>query len=150
MTDFCDYAVINLCNDKQSSGIRQYYSNEAALDKLLSAVVETRNKELGKLAAFEFEQVTNDRTDYTTSVQRMYQRNSIVSSLKPMMLFVQFKLDDLLSSPGEPKLVEEKLNKFLTTLVSRCQAYNLDGLIVQDSDPTRQKKILQALRKLDS
>lgn len=67
-----------------------------------------------------------------------------------MMLFVQFKLDDLLSSPGEPKLVEEKLNKFLTTLVSRCQAYNLDGLIVQDSDPTRQKKILQALRKLDS
>ena len=103
VTDFCDYAVINLCNDKQSSGIRQYYSNEAALDKLLSAVVETRNKELGKLAAFEFEQVTNDRNDYTTSVQRMYQRNSIVSSLKPMMLFVQFKVDDLLSSPGDAK-----------------------------------------------
>ena len=105
-------------------------------------MVETRNQELGKLAAFEFEQVTNDRNDYTTSVQRMYQRNSIVSSLKPMILFVQFKLDDLLSSPGEPKLVEEKLNKFLTTLVSKCQAYNLDGLIVQDSDPTRQNRIL--------
>ena len=112
-------------------------------------MVETRNQELGKLAAFEFEQVTNDRTDYTTSVQRMYQRNSIVSSLKPMMLFVQFKLDDLLSSPGDPKLVEEKLNKFLATLVSKCQSYNLDGLIVQDSDPTRQNRILQALRKLD-
>jgi hypothetical protein len=93
--------------------------------------------------------VTNDRTDYTTSVQRMYQRNSIVSSLKPMMLFVQFKLDDLLSSSGDPKSVEEKLNKFLATLVSKCQAYNLDGLIVQDSDPTRQNRILQALRKLD-
>ena len=93
--------------------------------------------------------MTNDRTDYTTSVQRMYQRNSIVSSLKPMMLFVQFKLDDLLSSPGDPKSVEEKLNKFLATLVSKCQAYNLDGLIVQDSDPTRQNRILQALRKLD-
>ena len=79
----------------------------------------------------------------------MYQRNSIVSSLKPMMLFVQFKLDDLLSSPGDPKSVEEKLNKFLVTLVSKCQAYNLDGLIVQDSDPTRQNRILQALRKLD-
>ena len=79
----------------------------------------------------------------------MYQRNSIVSSLKPMMLFVQFKLDDLLSSPGEPKLVEEMLNKFLATLVSKCQAYNLDGLIVQDSDPTRQNRILHALRKLD-
>jgi hypothetical protein len=34
-TDFCDYAVINLCNDKQSSGIKQYYYNEGALDKLL-------------------------------------------------------------------------------------------------------------------
>ena len=22
VTDFCDYAVINLCNDKQSSGIK--------------------------------------------------------------------------------------------------------------------------------
>jgi len=66
-----------------------------------------------------------------------------------MMLFVQFKLDDLLSSPGDPKLVEEKLNKFLATLVSKCQSYNLDGLIVQDSDPTRQNRILQALRKLD-
>ena len=66
-----------------------------------------------------------------------------------MMLFVQFKLEDLISSPEDPKLVEEKLTKFLATLVSKCQAYNLNGLIVQDSDPTRQNRILQALRKLD-
>jgi hypothetical protein len=68
VTDFCDYAVINLCYDKQSSGIKQYYHNEAALDKLLKLAVETRNLELGKLAAFEFESVTNDRADYTSSV----------------------------------------------------------------------------------
>lgn len=68
ITDFSDYAVINLCYDKKSSGIKQYYHNDSALDKLLKSVVETRNQELGKLAAYEFEQVTNDRNDYTSSV----------------------------------------------------------------------------------
>ena len=28
LTDFCDYAVLNLCNDKKSSGIKQYYYND--------------------------------------------------------------------------------------------------------------------------
>lgn len=68
LTDFCDYAVINLTHDKNSSGIKQYYHNEAALDKLLKSVKDARNNELGKLAAFEFEQVTKDITDYTSSV----------------------------------------------------------------------------------
>lgn len=68
VTDFCDYAVINLCYDKNSSGIKQFYHNDASLDKLLKLAVETRNQELGKLAAFEFESVTNDKNDYTSSV----------------------------------------------------------------------------------
>ena len=55
LTDFCDYAVINLCYDKNSSGIKQYYHNEKALDKLLKSVVDARNQELGKLAAYEYE-----------------------------------------------------------------------------------------------
>ncbi len=84
----CDYTVINLCNDKKSSGIKQFYYNDVALDKLLKNADEARNLELGKLAAFEFEQVTNDITDYTSSVKRFYLRNSVISGLKPMMLFV--------------------------------------------------------------
>jgi len=134
VTDFCDYAVINLCYDKQSSGIKQYYHNDAALDKLLKQVVETRNQELGKLAAFEFEQVKNDRTDYTTSVQRAYHRNSIVSPVKPMMLFVQFKMDDVLGPIIDPKVAQEKIDKFLNSLISKCKTYKIDGVIVHDSD----------------
>ena len=94
LTDFCDYAVINLCNDKNSSGIKQYYNNDAALDKLLKSAVDARNSQLGRLAALEYEQVTEDVNDYTSSIKRFYQRNSMVSTLNPMMLLVQIKLDD--------------------------------------------------------
>jgi len=101
----CDYSVINLCNDKKSSGIKQFYFNEAALDKLLKSAVDARNQELGRLAAFEFEQITNDITDYTSSVKRFYQRNSVVSGLKPMMLLVQIRLDDqIIDQNSDPKI----------------------------------------------
>lgn len=46
--------VLNLTDDYKSSGISQYYKSEAALDKLLSNVVKSRNEELGKLAAYEY------------------------------------------------------------------------------------------------
>ena len=98
LTDFCDDAVINLCNDKSSSGLKQYFNNDAALDKLLKSAVDARNSQLGRLAAFEYEQVTEDFNDYTSSIKRFYQRNSLVSTLNPMMLLVQIKLDDLTKS----------------------------------------------------
>lgn len=51
----CDYVAINLINDCNSNGIKQYFNNEKAIDKLLSSVVQARNIELGKLAAFEYD-----------------------------------------------------------------------------------------------
>lgn len=150
MTDFCDYAVINLTHDKKSSGIKQYYHNEAALDKLLKTAVDARNNELGKLAAFEFEQVNNDITDYTSSVQRFFQRNSLVSSLKPMMLFVEIRLDDLLSVKGEKQsIAEAKVQQYLQILAAKCLKYKLDGILIQDSNDENQRKILSTLRKHD-
>ncbi len=104
LTDFCDYAVLNLCNDKNSSGLKQYYHNEQALDKFLKAVIDARNLELGKLAAFEFEQVTNDITDYTSSVKRFYQRNSILSPLRPMSILLQIRFDE--SNLDDPRVLK--------------------------------------------
>lgn len=54
LVDQCDYMVLNLTDDYKSSGISQYYKSEAALDKLLSNVIKSRNEELGKLAAYEY------------------------------------------------------------------------------------------------
>jgi hypothetical protein len=98
--------VLNLCQDKATSGIRQYYQSETALDKLLKSVVDARNMELGRLAAFEYEQVTQDNQDYSASVKRNYLRNSIVSTLKPMMIFVQVS--------------ENSSSNFLEILVKKC------------------------------
>ena len=121
LTDFCDYAVINICHDKTSSGIKQYYYNDQALDKLLKNAAQTRNRELGRLAAYEFEQVSNDVGDYTTSVARYYSRNSIVSTLKPMMLFVEIRLDDILSIKGDKQyLAEARVQVFLKDLAQKC------------------------------
>jgi dihydroorotate dehydrogenase len=88
LTDFCDYIVLNLCADKQSSGLKQYYNNEAALGKFLKAAVDARNHELGLLAAYEYEELVQDAADYTTSVKRFYTRNTTVSTLRPTLLFL--------------------------------------------------------------
>ena len=57
-------------------------------------MIDARNMELGKLAAYEFEQVTNDINDYTSSVKRFYQRNSTVSPLRPMSILLQISFDE--------------------------------------------------------
>ncbi len=61
--------------------------------------MQTRNQELGKLAAYEFEKVNHELgiapiADYTSSVQRVYQRNAVISTLKPMMILLQIKFDE--------------------------------------------------------
>jgi hypothetical protein len=55
VNDFCDYVVINMGEDKRKSGIRQYYEREEAMGKMFEKVVETRNQEIGRLAAYEYE-----------------------------------------------------------------------------------------------
>jgi hypothetical protein len=45
---------------------------------------------MGKMAAAEYEKVIGgEENEYLTSVQRQYQRSSIISNLKPMYLFVK-------------------------------------------------------------
>ena len=90
LTDMCDYVVMNLASESvQSAGLQQYYRNLSALDKLLKLSSQARDQELGRIAAFEFEQATNDFNDYTKSVKRLYTRNSIISSHQPLSLYVK-------------------------------------------------------------
>lgn len=128
--------MINLCNDKSSSGLKQYYFNEKALDKLLHSAVTARNQELGRIAAFEFEHVSNDLTDYTSSVARQYQRNSILSSLRPMLLFLEIRLDDLLLQAKNPAS-EEKALYIVKMITQKCLKHKVDGIIIQDSNGER-------------
>lgn len=86
--------MINISEDKNLAGIKQYYSSDKALEKLLKAVASARNSELGKIAALEYEALLNDHEDYSASVKRSYNRNSIVSSLKPLALLVQINLSN--------------------------------------------------------
>jgi hypothetical protein len=74
------------------------------LDKFLKGVIDARNLELGKLAAYEFEQLNNDISDYTSSVKRFYQRNSIISPLRPMSILHQIGFDD--SSLEDPRTLK--------------------------------------------
>jgi dihydroorotate dehydrogenase len=69
LTDLCDYAVINISTNKaKASGLKQFYTNPTALEKLLRSVSSARLAELGKMAAAEFELVTGDNQDYLSSV----------------------------------------------------------------------------------
>ena len=67
-------------------------------------MIDARNLELGKLAAYEFEQLNNDISDYTSSVKRFYQRNSIISPLRPMSILLQIGFDD--SSLEDPRTLK--------------------------------------------
>ena len=51
LTEFVDYAVLNLAEDVNTSGIVQYYKKGASLDKLLKQAHQSRVNELGKVAA---------------------------------------------------------------------------------------------------
>ena len=54
------------------------------------------------MAAAEYENITNDYEDYLSSVQRYFQRTSIVSSLKPIGLFI--KVDPIIAEVNDPNL----------------------------------------------
>lgn len=70
----------------------------------------TRTKEMGKLAAFEYEAVTKDGEDYLCSVKRNYQRTSIISNLRPMSLFL--KIDLHAAGVLQPEDVKVKVKEF--------------------------------------
>ena len=55
LTEFADFTVLNLSDDVDASGIRQYYSQTNQLEKLLRTCNEARLEELGKTAALDYE-----------------------------------------------------------------------------------------------
>ena len=62
LTDLCDYIVVSLSSGgtggPKSNGLNQYYTNEDALRKLLSAITTARNNEIGRIASLEYEDKT--------------------------------------------------------------------------------------------
>tara|TARA_B110000285_G_C14998637_1_gene550224 strand:- start:117 stop:395 length:279 start_codon:yes stop_codon:yes gene_type:complete len=84
----------------------------------------TRTMEMGKLAAYEYENVTNDGEDYLSSIKRFYSRTSIISNLKPMSLFL--KIDLHAAGILEPEDIKVKVKEF----VMQCIKYNIDGIIL--------------------
>lgn len=115
----CDYIVINIAtNGAKSNGLSQYYTNSMALEKLLKGVSFARTQELGKLAAAEYEEVLDDRQDYTTSVSRQYQRKSLISGLKPLTLFLKIDCPSC-SNPRE--------------FARLCLHHGIEGIIVTGS-----------------
>ncbi|CDW86567.1 dihydroorotate dehydrogenase [Stylonychia lemnae] len=140
LNDLCDYVVLNLTEDANSNGLSQYYKNEKALEKLISESVKARNSELGKLAALEYELADQDLyRDYTFSLRRYYQRNSMISTLKPMMIFLQISLN----------YVQDK-QKFLATIISKCKIHGIDGIVLQDDSVENTKNLIKKFRELDS
>ena len=55
-------------------------------------MTQARNLELGKSAAYQYEQIVHDSKDFSASVERFYKSNSVVSTLRPMSLFLQINL----------------------------------------------------------
>lgn len=97
LTELCDYVCLDLGSEATLAGIQQFYKNPNALEKLLKTANKSRMEELGKAAALEFELASSVPTDYTSSVQRLYRRNCVVSTLRPMLLMIQVNLSVLKS-----------------------------------------------------
>lgn len=93
LNELCDYVSIDLSREAATAGVTQYYKNPGALEKLLRETNKARLLEVGKAAALEYEHMLN-RTgkaniDYSSSVGRAYQRNCLVSTVRPLLLMIQ-------------------------------------------------------------
>ena len=147
-TDLCDYLVLSLSADSEMpSGLLQYYTNPMALEKLLSSVTKARSQELGKLAACEYEASIGD-DDYLTSVRRNYIRNSLVSSLKPIMLFL--KIDPFSAQLKDESQIEASV-KIITQL---CLEHKIEGLVLENkvsgADSASVSRLIDYVRSVDS
>lgn len=125
MNELCDYVALDLTHDKESAGIIQYYRNPKALEKLLREVNKARMIEVGKAAALEFEQRTETIQDYTMSVARSYQRNCLVSTLRPLLLMVQVDVSIL---------EENQRMSFVRILAHLAKENQIDGVILKDQE----------------
>ena len=123
----------------------QYYTNSISLEKLLAKCNEARVIELGKHAAAEYERVAEPGVEYLQSVKRHYQSSSIITTLKPLSLFLKI---DPLSAPlvQDPKL---KAREF----AQMCLKHNFDGIVIADqreeASSDNLADVIREIRKFD-
>ena len=130
LTEFVDFTVLNIAENIETSGILQYYKKGTSLEKLLAAAHKARVNELGKAAALQYErflEAENSKKgkpneDFTSTVRRHYKNASLLSSLRPMMLFLQVDVSKLNQSSHAP---------FLNDLAKVCTKHKIDGIVLK-------------------
>ena len=144
LTEFVDYAVLNLADETNTSGIVQYYKKGSNLNKLLKNAHTARVNELGKAAASQFERYLEKNEpgqDFSATIRRFYQRQSLLSSLRPMMLLVQVDLT---------KMNEDSHKAFIDNLVTSCHANQIDGIVLrQNAFDEEARRALQSIKQAD-
>lgn len=139
LTELCDYVCLDLSSNTASAGIKQFYKNPNALEKLLKSANKSRMEELGKAAALEFELASKLPIDYSNSVQRLYRRNCVVSTLRPMLLMVQMDLSVLKSDQRLP---------FLKIFSAFAKQNQIDGIVLhQDTFSNVEEQEVKYLRE---
>lgn len=92
LVEFADFIVINISR-AETPGLNMY-RNEESLRKFLGKLVKTKNSELGKIAALEYESVYSTSSSFDKSpVREKYSRNGLLSKLKPPSLWLKVDSD---------------------------------------------------------
>ncbi len=104
---------------------------------MLKAVNTQRMLEIGKAAALEYESLT-ENSDYSSSIRRIYSRNCVASTVRPMLLMLQIDLEVL---PKEQRM------SFLRILTRIAAAHEIDGIIAKQNEfGAEEQSHLQYLR----
>ncbi len=89
---------------------------------------QARINELGKVAALQYETFLSKKKpfaeDYSTSIKRHYLRQSLLSTLRPMLIFVQVDVTKMNVSSQAP---------FLADLVTSCNKHSIDGIVLRQT-----------------
>jgi hypothetical protein len=96
------------------------------LEKLISETNKARVNELGKIAALEYEKLTEGPNfDFSTSVRRVYQRTTLISSVKPLKLMIEI-------DPNSAGFIsEDSCRAFIRLLTHKCLDHNISGLVLK-------------------
>jgi len=84
------------------------------------------------VAAFEYEKFKETEgievNDYSTSVSRIYTRSSLISCVRPLLLYVQ------IDPNGAKFKSRENSEAFVTTLATKCLEHKINGIVLTADD----------------
>ena len=70
-------------------------------------------------------------SDYTGTVKRVYQRNSLVSTLRPTLILIQVDMKcPIIGDQGT----------FLKTLTNLCKQHGIDGIVLRQDEFSEAEK----------